>query len=249
MKNIVITGGFSGFGKSLSHVFLKNGCKVIITSRGKEKFNHFISEYSKYKDNIIFYNTSLSSENQMDDLITFSEKKFNGKLDCIINNASISLTGRFKDIPFEEYKEAFNLNFLLISYQIKKLINLNLSNKVKIVNILGGSINIGIPYSSSYSLTKLVLKVFTEVIKMEDSNLDLILFHPGPLNAGEKNRKLFGFKKNPIRSFKKNDPYLVAEKFYKDLKRGKKIINYSKFQNLLLLVYLFFPRLIKWFFK
>ena len=86
------------------------------------------------------------------------------------------------------------MNFILISYQIKKLLGNNNSKKIKIVNILGGSVHIGIPYSSSYSLTKLTLKVFSEIIQMEKSNLDVILFHPGPLNTVE-NRKLFGFKK------------------------------------------------------
>ena len=37
MKNIIITGGTTGFGKSLSRVFLQNDFKIIITSRSKEK--------------------------------------------------------------------------------------------------------------------------------------------------------------------------------------------------------------------
>ena len=108
---------------------------------------------------------------------------------------------------------------------------MNKAYKVKIVNILGGSINIGIPYSSSYSLTKQTLKVFSEVINMENSpNIELILFHPGPLNTGKENRKLFGLKKNPIRSFKQKDSDKIAERFFRDFKKGKVFINYSKFR-------------------
>ena len=105
------------------------------------------------------------------------------------------------------YIKALNLNFILISYQIKKLLGNN-NSKIQIVNILGGSVHIGIPYSSSYSLTKLTLKVFSEIIQMEKANLDVILFHPGPLNTGFENRKLFGFLS--IKSLKSRDAKIIV---------------------------------------
>ncbi len=244
-KNIIITGGATGFGKAILDVFLKNDCKIIITSRSQKKIDNLNIDLPKnYKNKVYYFNTKLENENDIDELLEYSQKTFNNKIDCIINNASLSLTGKFKDIPYYEYKKAFNLNFLLISYLIKKILVINNFNNIKVVNILGGSINVGIPYSSSYSLTKLTLKVFTEILKMEDSNLELILFHPGPLNTGIENRKLYGFKLNPIKSLVRKDPHIIANKFYKDLCRGKKIINYSKFQNILLLIYIFFPKMI-----
>lgn len=249
-KNIIITGGSSGLGQSISNIFLKNNCRVIITSRHQEKIDNYKKIIPKqHISNIYFLKTNLEKEKDIDNLLEHSLKLFDGKIDCIINNASISLTGKFKDIPFDLYKDALNLNFLLISYQIKKLLGNNNSNKIKIVNIIGGSMHIGIPYSSSYSLTKLILRVFSEIIQIEQSNLDVVLFHPGPLKTGFENRKLFGFKKNPIKSFKSRDAKIIAEKFYKDLCSGKKFINYSKFQNILLLIYIFFPKLISRLFK
>ncbi len=249
-KNIIITGGSSGLGQAISNIFLKNNCRIVITSRNQEKINSYKKIIPKqYINNIYFLKTELEKEKDIDNLLQYSQKLFDGKIDCIINNASISLTGKFRDIPFDIYKKALNLNFILISYQIKKLLGNNNSKKIKIVNILGGSVHIGIPYSSSYSLTKLTLKVFSEIIQMEKANLDVILFHPGPLNTGFENRKLFGFKKNPIKSLKSRDAKIIAEKFYKDLCRGKKFINYSKFQNILLLIYIFFPKLISRLFK
>ena len=101
------------------------------------------------------------------------------------------------------------MNFILISYQIKKLLGNNNSKKIKIVNILGGSVHIGIPYSSSYSLTKLTLKVFQNYTNGK-SNLDVILFHPRPLNTGFENENYLVSKKS-IKSLKSRDAKIIAE--------------------------------------
>ena len=73
-KTILVTGGGSGLGKSMSEYFLKLGAKVVIGSRNKEKIDNCVNEFSDlYGNNIIGTACDVRHYDHVENLIKYSE--------------------------------------------------------------------------------------------------------------------------------------------------------------------------------
>ena len=87
-QTILVTGGGSGLGKSMTEYFLKLGAKVVIGSRNQEKIERCINEFSNlYGKNIIGTGCDVRHYDQVENLIKFGEDHF-GSFNVLINNAA-----------------------------------------------------------------------------------------------------------------------------------------------------------------
>ena len=91
MKNVVITGSTKGIGYGLAKEFLKKGCSVLISARGKETLDKVLKEFSDEfgEDKIIGNTCDVSDIKQVQALWDQAAAKF-GSVDIWINNAGIS---------------------------------------------------------------------------------------------------------------------------------------------------------------
>ena len=99
-KVILITGTSSGFGKTIAKKLHYEGYTVIGTSRNPGKLH---SEYLTIQLDINDYK---GSKSQVDQIIN----KF-GKIDILINNAGINITGPTETIKMHDVKRVFDTNF------------------------------------------------------------------------------------------------------------------------------------------
>jgi NAD(P)-dependent dehydrogenase (short-subunit alcohol dehydrogenase family) len=87
-KVIVVTGGGTGLGKSMSHYFLKLGAKVVITSRREEVLKEAKLELEKATGGEVFYMPcDVRDYRQVEALLEAAVKQF-GKIDGLVNNAA-----------------------------------------------------------------------------------------------------------------------------------------------------------------
>src|SRR5690606_26724277 len=101
-KVVLITGGSSGLGKSTGEYLVKKGYTVYGTSRDPERFKNF----DAFKLIQLDVADKTSMERAVDIII---EKE--GKIDVLINNAGVGITGPMEETPEEEILKAFNTNF------------------------------------------------------------------------------------------------------------------------------------------
>ncbi|NOX87223.1 MAG: SDR family oxidoreductase [Chlorobi bacterium] len=103
-KVIVVTGGGSGLGKSMSRYFSLLGAKVVITSRSIEKLQKASAELQKETGNEIHpVACDVRSYEEVENLLAETLKKF-GKADVLVNNAAgnfISPTERLSSNAFD----------------------------------------------------------------------------------------------------------------------------------------------------
>jgi NAD(P)-dependent dehydrogenase (short-subunit alcohol dehydrogenase family) len=144
-KIILITGTDAGIGKSIIKLLEKEKCTVIATSRKKIKKN---------KKNIFYYNLDVTNENQWKELINFIKIKF-GRLDCLINNAGIRVSGKIENTSLELWNNIINTNltsmFLGCKYALPLL---KKGKKASIVNLTSISGIRGIKNMVAYSASK-----------------------------------------------------------------------------------------------
>lgn len=103
-KTIVVTGGGSGLGKSMTTYFLELGANVVITSRNIEKLQSVKSELeTKTKGKVLAVACDVRHYDQVETMLDASVKEF-GNVDILLNNAAgnfISPTERLSSNAFD----------------------------------------------------------------------------------------------------------------------------------------------------
>jgi NAD(P)-dependent dehydrogenase (short-subunit alcohol dehydrogenase family) len=157
-KVVLITGGSSGIGKSIGEFLHHKGFVVYGTSRNPEKVL-----------NAIFPLIALDVRDT-DSIIKAIAKviAISGKLDVVINNAGVGITGPLEEIPTAEIKNNFETNlFGPIEVMKAVLPQMRAQQSGLIVNITSIAGYMGLPYRSVYSASKGALELITEALRME----------------------------------------------------------------------------------
>ena len=85
-KKVIVTGGSRGIGEGIVKRLYNEGSEIIIADIRKELAENLINSHDK--NQLSFYQTDLSKEEEIKKLMEFTEKKW-GSLDFLINNAGI----------------------------------------------------------------------------------------------------------------------------------------------------------------
>ena len=103
-KVIVVTGGGSGLGKSMSQYFLRLGAKVVITSRSMEKLEKTASDLEEENGGeVLPVACDVRNYDEVKQMLQKTLDKF-GKVDGLVNNAAgnfISPTERLSSNAFD----------------------------------------------------------------------------------------------------------------------------------------------------
>jgi NAD(P)-dependent dehydrogenase (short-subunit alcohol dehydrogenase family) len=103
-KVIVVTGGGSGLGKSMSEYFLSLGAKVVITSRNMDKLNQAKTELvEKTGGDVYPIACDIRNYDEVENMLSQTIEKY-GKVDGLLNNAAgnfISPTERLSANAFD----------------------------------------------------------------------------------------------------------------------------------------------------
>ena len=89
-KIAVITGAGKGIGRATANLFLKEGAKVILTSRNQTDLEQIIRDNENKKDNITILAGDISKEDTIDKVIDETIGKY-GKIDILVNNAGFGI--------------------------------------------------------------------------------------------------------------------------------------------------------------
>lgn len=155
---VVITGGSSGIGKSVGEFLTNKGFVVYGTSRTPERI--LDSKFSLLQMEVT---NAISIQDFFQKVI-----QLEGKIDVVINNAGIGITGPIEETPTEEIKKAFDTNlFGPIAVMKASLPQMRKQKSGLIINITSIAGYMGLPYRGVYSASKSALEIITESIRME----------------------------------------------------------------------------------
>lgn len=170
-KVVLITGASSGIGKETANYLSKKGYHVYGTSRNPKK-----------KDDMLFELISLDvlKVDTIEAAINYILNK-ETKLDVLINNAGMGITGPIEDTPTQEMRNVFNTNFFGAIDVIKTVLPVMRKQKSGlIINVTSIAGYMGLPYRGIYSATKGALELVTETISMEVKNFGINVVNVAP---------------------------------------------------------------------
>ena len=171
-KVILITGASSGIGKSIGDFLHDNGFKVYGTSRNPDN-------YPKSKFTLLALDVrNPQTIKQAIDKILLESKK----LDIVINNAGVGITGPLEEIPMSEIKNNFETNFFGPIEVIKAVLpKMREQKSGLIINITSIAGYMGLPFRSIYSASKGALELISESLNMEVKpfGINIVCVAPG----------------------------------------------------------------------
>ena len=157
-KVVLITGASSGIGKAAAEFLSAKGFRVYGTGRNPK--NNENNGYSLLPLDVTKPETISLAIN----LILEKE----GRLDVLVNNAGMGITGPMEDTPTTEMRKVFETNFFgAIDVMKAVLPQMRKQQSGTIINVTSIAGYMGLPYRGVYSATKGALDLVSESIRME----------------------------------------------------------------------------------
>tara|TARA_R110002167_G_scaffold91083_12_gene245005 strand:- start:1981 stop:2790 length:810 start_codon:yes stop_codon:yes gene_type:complete len=171
-KVVLITGGSSGIGKSIGTYLRSKGCTVYGTTR----------DVSKYPDFDTFPLLALDVRNPESIKAAVSKLiSLEGRIDVLVNNAGVGITGPLEETPHEAILNAFDTNFHGVLHMTKAVLpQMRKQGNGLVINITSIAGYMGLPFRGVYSATKAALEAITEAIRMETKNFGIHLTNLAP---------------------------------------------------------------------
>lgn len=192
-KVVFITGISSGFGKCISEYLAQKDYKVYGTSRSNLESHNSVNVLN------VDVTVKVSIKKAIETIL-----KNEGRIDFVINNAGIGISGPVEFSSPEDIKHQMDTNFMGIVNVIQSVLPaMRKQGAGTIINFssIGGIM--GLPYQGFYSASKFAVEGISEVLRMElkPFNIKVIVIRPGDFHTGfTSNRKI-------EYSLDVNDPY------------------------------------------
>jgi len=177
-KNIIVTGASGGIGNSIVEKLISNGAKVLATGTKIEKLEKLKNNFN----DIEIIKFDISQHEKIEEFINKATDKLNGKLDCIVNNAGITMDNLAIRMSIEEWNKVININltstFLMSKYSIKKMLKNKSGKIINITSVVGHTGNIG---QANYTASKAGIVAMSKSLAIEyaKKNINVNCISPG----------------------------------------------------------------------
>lgn len=183
---IVITGATSGIGLTTVRRAAQRGAKLVLAARNEDALKQLTFELSKRGCEVIHVVADVGIEEDVRRVARAAIERFGG-FDTWVNNAGISIFGRFEDISLEDQRKLFQTNFwgvvhgsLVAAEHLRK-------RGGAIINLGSEVSDRAVPLQGIYSASKHAVKGFTDSLRVEleaeDAPVSVTLIKPGTVDT------------------------------------------------------------------
>ena len=163
-KTAIITGGGSGIGLATARAFCKEGAKVILFGRRKEKL---ISAADELGDSVLIVQGDMTHNDDLDQLINKTLNNFKG-IDILVNSAGLYNGAPLHEISDSQWDGIMDINIRSVFQLTRRVLPIMMAQKsgsiVHISSILG---LIAVPQVAAYNVSKGALNQFSRSIAVE----------------------------------------------------------------------------------
>ena len=232
---VLVTGGSSGIGRAICTFLSAKGYRVFGTTRNLDKYQQ--------PQSFTLLEMDVSKQDTVANAVA-AVKAQAGRLDILINNAGVGITGPLEETPLEEVHHAFETNLygpLRVAQAV--LPGMREQGSGFILNITSIAGFMGLPYRGVYSASKGALEVAMEALRMEVKafGIKVSCLAPGDFatNIAAGRYHVPAIPESPYPAYQKtleminedvdeaSDPILVAKKVYAILQKTKPKVHYA----------------------
>jgi NAD(P)-dependent dehydrogenase (short-subunit alcohol dehydrogenase family) len=165
-KTALITGGGEGIGKATALLFCREGARVGITGRVKEKLNAVVNE-AEGSGEIIALQGDVSREEDVKRIVKDFVKRYK-KIDILFNNAGVLEPGTVTTTTLESWDKIIDINvkglFLMCKHVVPHMIKDGGGSIINNASVAGF---IGCPNTVAYCTSKGAVMQFTRSLAID----------------------------------------------------------------------------------
>lgn len=184
-KVVWITGASTGIGREIAKVFAKAGNIVVVSARRKSRLVSLVSEIKFAEREAVAFVCDVSSERSVMNTVKRIKDRY-GTIDCLINNAGVTVFKSFLDSKIVDYDYVMDINLRGSFMCMKAVLPLMLKkNNGNIINILSVAANTIFVNSSVYSASKAGLLAMSNTLRLElrGKNIKVTNIFPGAVET------------------------------------------------------------------
>lgn len=168
MKTVIITGSSRGIGRETALTFARHGWNVVIHGfRHPKLLQELKQELSHMGVPVLSFLGDIGDPDFVRHMTESSIETF-GSVDCLVNNAAISITGLFTDSTAQDWNRILSANLISVfaacNYILPHMIRNHTGKIINISSIWGAC---GASCETLYSATKGAVNAFTKALAKE----------------------------------------------------------------------------------
>lgn len=165
-KRAVVTGSSQGIGLAIAEALLREGARVVISSRHQQEIERVVSSLSALGQ-AIGKRCDVREPQEVRDLIRFCVEQLGG-IDILVNNAGIGLFKKVEEMSVEEWRDSMATNLDGVFYACHFAIpEMKKGGGGFIVNISSLAGKNAFPKGAAYNASKFGLNGFSEALMQE----------------------------------------------------------------------------------
>jgi short-subunit dehydrogenase len=163
---IVITGASSGIGLATAEMAAEAGACVVLSSRHENELRKAVDRIRIRGGRAVYVVADVADADAVQEIANRAIEEF-GSFDTWVNNAGISIYGRTTEVPLEDKRRLFDVNFWGVVHGCRAAVPHLRRRGGAIINI--GSIvsDRAVPLQGVYSASKHAVKGYTDALRME----------------------------------------------------------------------------------
>lgn len=162
----LITGASSGLGWRFGEIMAREGAKVVLAARRKERLDALVDQIGKAGGEALAVACDVTDEASVIAAYEAAEKRF-GVVDTVINNAGMSTSSSTMDQSADEFRKVMDLNvtavFVVAREAVRRLLKAGpeAAKRGRIVNISSMGGRIVLPGVAAYCASKAAVSHLT----------------------------------------------------------------------------------------
>ena len=183
-KVVVITGASSGLGESTAKLLARQGAKVALGARRKDRIDAIVNEISASGGKAVGFAVDVTKRDEVEALIQGAVQSF-GRVDVLVNNAGIMPIAPINLLKVEEWDRQIDINIKGVLYGVAAVLPQMQKQKsghiINMASVFG--IKMFAPGGTVYCATKAAVRALTEGLRMElhSQNIRCTLISPGAI--------------------------------------------------------------------
>lgn len=196
----LITGASKGMGFEITKAVLRNGDKVVATSRNTDTL---LEKIEDHKGDLLPIKLDITKENEVKTTISKIIEQF-GQIDVVVNNAGYNLLGNVEELSDAEFKTTMDVNVFGLASVIRHVLpHLRNQQSGHIINTSSMMGYTSYPANGSYSASKYAVIGLSEALAQEVApfGIKVTILAPGSFRTSFMSPRSLSVVKNKIDAY------------------------------------------------